>query len=200
MAQLKAFLMEERARGVAVFPPNADIFSAFDLCPFDDTRVVIVGQDPYHGPDQAHGLCFSVRDGVQMPPSLVNIYKELGQDLGVQMPSSGNLDHWAQQGVLLLNATLTVRARQAGSHQGKGWEEFTDAVIRELNERREGLIFVLWGRHAKAKGAKVDRSKHHVLTAAHPSPLSAHNGFFGCRHFSQINELLVQQGAPPIEW
>jgi uracil-DNA glycosylase len=200
MRELKAFLQEERRRGRRFFPPGPDIFRAFELTPFEAVRVVIVGQDPYHGPGQAHGLCFSVQQGVDLPPSLVNIFKELGSELGVPMPTHGNLEHWARQGILLLNATLTVRAHAAGSHQGKGWERFTDAAIKALDGGREGLVFVLWGRYAKEKGASIDRSKHHVLTAAHPSPLSASKGFFGCGHFARIDQLLTARGEAPIEW
>jgi len=183
-----------------VFPPPKCVFNALDAVAFEDVRVVILGQDPYHGPGQAHGLCFSVPEGVPKPPSLQNIFKEIHQDLGLPIPASGNLDHWAKQGVLLLNATLTVEAGQAGSHQGKGWEEFTDAIIRKLSEKREGLVFLLWGAYAQKKGAHIDRTKHLVLTAPHPSPLSAHNGFFGCRHFSKTNEYLVAHGGAPIAW
>ena len=183
-----------------VYPPPKCVFNALDSVAFEDVRVVILGQDPYHGPGQAHGLCFSVPEGVPKPPSLQNIFKEIHQDLGLPIPASGNLEHWAKQGVLLLNATLTVEAGQAGSHQGKGWEEFTDAVIRKLSEEREGLVFLLWGAYAQKKGAHIDRAKHLVLTAPHPSPLSAHNGFFGCRHFSKTNAYLVSKGQPPIAW
>ena len=183
-----------------VYPPGRLIFNAFDLCPFDKVKVVIIGQDPYHEPGQAHGLCFSVQDGVQFPPSLRNIFKEISDDLGKPVPQSGDLTRWARQGVLLLNATLTVRAGQAGSHQGRGWEEFTDAVIRELNSSRDGLVFILWGSYAKKKGAVIDRSRHLVLSSAHPSPLSAYNGFFGNHHFSLANEWLVQHGQTPIDW
>jgi uracil-DNA glycosylase len=200
MADLRAFLAAEREQGRTFYPAGRDIFRAFDLTPFEQVRVVIVGQDPYHGPGQAHGLSFSVPGGVPLPPSLLNIFKELGTDLGVPMPSHGNLEHWAEQGVLLLNASLTVRAHAAGSHQGKGWERFTDTAIRTLNDQREGLVFLLWGRFAKEKGASIDRSRHHVLTAPHPSPLSASKGFFGCRHFSQANALLEQGGGAPIDW
>ncbi|HTK59985.1 MAG TPA: uracil-DNA glycosylase [Candidatus Baltobacteraceae bacterium] len=191
-----------RAEYVAkkVYPPPKCVFAALDAVPFEDVRVVILGQDPYHGPGQAHGLCFSVPDGVPKPPSLQNIFKEIHQDLGLPIPASGNLEHWAKQGVLLLNATLTVEAGQAGSHQGKGWEEFTDAVIRKLSEEREGIVFMLWGAYAQKKGAQIDRAKHLVLTAPHPSPLSAHNGFFGCRHFSKTNAYLVARGEAPIAW
>ncbi|MBR5706584.1 MAG: uracil-DNA glycosylase [Bacteroidaceae bacterium] len=183
-----------------VYPPGKLIFNAFDLCPFDRVKVVIIGQDPYHEPGQAHGLCFSVQDGTQFPPSLRNIFKEISDDLGKPVPVSGDLTRWARQGVLLLNATLTVRAGQAGSHQGKGWEEFTDAVIRELNASRDGLVFILWGSYAKKKGAVIDRSRHLVLSSAHPSPLSAYNGFFGNHHFSLTNKWLEEHGETPIEW
>jgi uracil-DNA glycosylase len=199
-AELKRFLQSEKQAGRNYFPAGANIFRAFELTPFDAVRVVIVGQDPYHGPQQAHGLSFSVPLGVPQPPSLVNIFKEIESDLGIARPAHGNLESWSQQGVLLLNATLTVRAHEAGSHQGKGWERFTDAVIAALNARREGIVFVLWGRYAKEKGAGIDRAKHLVLTAAHPSPLAAHKGFFGCRHFSQINEYLTARGEAPIDW
>lgn len=183
-----------------IFPPGKLIFNAFNLCPFNKVKVVIIGQDPYHGPGQAHGLCFSVNDGVPAPPSLVNIFKEINNDLGKPIPQSGNLTRWAEQGVLLLNATLTVRAHQAGSHQRKGWEEFTDAVIRKLAEEKEGLVFILWGAYAQKKGAFIDRNKHLVLTSVHPSPLSAHNGFFGNHHFSRANEYLVRNGKTAIDW
>jgi uracil-DNA glycosylase len=183
-----------------VYPPPKRIFAALDEVPFEKVRVVILGQDPYHGPGQANGLCFSVNDGVALPPSLRNVFQEIHADLGLPIPTTGNLDHWAAQGVLLLNATLTVAAGSAGSHQGRGWEEFTDAVIRRLNDERVGLVFLLWGAYAQRKGAFLDRRKHLVLEAAHPSPLSAHNGFFGCRHFSQTNEYLKAHGQPPIEW
>lgn len=197
---LKAFLLQERQAGHPFYPPGPLIFNALDSTPFDQVKVVILGQDPYHGPGQAHGLSFSVPQGVQPPPSLVNIFKELHADLGLPVPGHGNLEKWARQGVLLLNATLTVRAHQAASHQNRGWERFTDAVIRALNDRREGLVFVLWGRSAREKGKLVDQNRHHVLTAAHPSPLSAHNGFFGCRHFSAVNRLLASHGQEPIDW
>ncbi len=186
--------------GKTVYPPPKCVFNALDAVAFEDVRVVVLGQDPYHGPGQAHGLCFSVPDGVPKPPSLQNIFKEIHQDLGLPIPASGNLEHWARQGVLLLNATLTVEAGQAGSHQGKGWEEFTDAVIRKLSEEREGIVFLLWGAYAQKKGAQIDRAKHLVLQAPHPSPLSAHNGFFGCRHFSKTNAYLVSKGGAPIAW
>lgn len=182
------------------FPPAKYIFRAFDLCPFDKVRVVIIGQDPYHDVNQAHGLCFSVQDGVKIPPSLENIYKELHRDLGKPIPVSGNLTHWAEQGVLLLNATLTVEAHKAGSHQGKGWEELTDAAIQALNNQRENIVFMLWGSHAQRKGQFIDRKRHLVLTAVHPSPLSAYRGFIGCGHFSQANHYLQQHGLAPIAW
>lgn len=197
--QLAEFVRAEYA-GKTVYPPPACIFQALDLVPFDKVRVVILGQDPYHGPGQAHGLCFSVPEGVPMPPSLQNIFKEIRQDLGLPIPKSGNLKHWADQGVLLLNATLTVQAGAAGSHQKKGWEEFTDAVIKKLSEGREGLVFLLWGSYAQKKGEHIDRAKHLVLAAPHPSPLSAHNGFFGCRHFSKTNDYLAAKGEKPIAW
>lgn len=187
-------------RTTQCFPPAGQIFRAFDLCPFDKVRVVIIGQDPYHDVNQAHGLCFSVQDGVPVPPSLVNIYKELHRDLGKPIPSSGNLTHWAEQGVLLLNATLTVEAHKAGSHQGKGWEELTDAAIQVLNQKREKIVFMLWGSYAQRKGKFIDRRKHLVLEAVHPSPLSAYRGFIGCGHFSKANNYLQQHGQTPIAW
>lgn len=183
-----------------VYPPGKEIFAAFDACPFDRVRVVILGQDPYHEPGQAHGLCFSVNDGVAHPPSLINIFKEIASDLGKPMPASGNLMRWAQQGVLLLNATLTVRAHQAGSHQNKGWETFTDAVIHRLAEEREHIVFILWGSYAQRKGAFIDRNRHLVLQSPHPSPLSAYRGFFGNGHFSRANAYLEQHGCEPINW
>ena len=182
------------------FPPARLIFNAFDSCPFDRVRVVIIGQDPYHDVGQAHGLCFSVNDGIAIPPSLENIYKELNRDLGIPIPTSGNLTRWAQQGVLLLNATLTVQAHRAGSHQNKGWEELTDAAIMALNERREHLVFMLWGSYAQRKGQFISRRKHLVLEAPHPSPLSAYRGFIGCGHFSAANNYLQQHGKSPIQW
>lgn len=187
-------------RTTQCFPPAGQIFRAFDLCPFDKVRVVIIGQDPYHDVNQAHGLCFSVQDGIPTPPSLVNIYKELNRDLGKPIPSSGNLTHWAEQGVLLLNATLTVEAHKAGSHQGKGWEELTDAAIQALNLKREKIVFMLWGSYAQRKGKYIDRRKHLVLQAVHPSPLSAYRGFIGCGHFSKANNYLQQHGQTPIAW
>ena len=182
------------------FPPAKLIFNAFDSCPFDKVRVVIIGQDPYHDVGQAQGLCFSVPDGIAVPPSLQNIYKELQSDLGITPPMSGNLQRWAEQGVLLLNATLTVEAHRPGSHQNKGWEELTDAAIAALNSQREHLVFMLWGAYAKRKGQVIDTRKHLVLTAPHPSPLSAYQGFFGCKHFSKANDYLVRNGLPPINW
>lgn len=196
---LTHFVKNEYAQGV-VYPPGKLIFNAFNLCPFDRVKVVIIGQDPYHGPGQAHGLCFSVNDGIAFPPSLVNIFKELKNDMGIEKPASGNLTRWAEQGVLMLNATLTVRAHQAGSHQRQGWETFTDAVIRKLAEEREHLVFILWGGYAQRKGAFIDRNRHLVLTSAHPSPLSAYNGFFGNKHFSRTNEYLIAHGEQPIVW
>ncbi|HOR09793.1 MAG TPA: uracil-DNA glycosylase [Bacteroidales bacterium] len=196
---LTEFVREEY-RTRQVFPPGNKIFNAFDLCPFDSVRVVIIGQDPYHNYGQAHGLCFSVTDGTEFPPSLVNIFKELNRDLGVPVPESGNLERWAAQGVLLLNAILTVRAHQALSHQNRGWEKFTDAAISALNRDRENLVFLLWGAYAQNKGASIDESKHLVLRTVHPSPLSASRGFFGCSHFSRCNQWLVARGMEPIEW
>jgi uracil-DNA glycosylase len=197
--QLADFVREEYQK-FRIYPPGGQIFNAFDKCPFDKVKVVILGQDPYHGAKQANGLCFSVNDGIPLPPSLVNIYKELKDDLGVVPPASGNLERWAQQGVLLLNATLTVRQGQAGSHQGKGWEQFTDAALRILSEQREGIVFILWGNYAKKKGALIDRTKHYVIESAHPSPLSASNGFFGSKPFSKANGYFVERGKTPIEW
>lgn len=183
-----------------VYPPAKQIFRAFDVCPFDKVQVVILGQDPYHGPGQANGLCFAVNEGVKPPPSLMNVYKEIEQDVGVKMSNSGSLEKWASQGVLMLNATLTVLASQAGSHQKKGWEEFTDAVIRHISGEKEGVVFLLWGRYAQDKGAVIDRKKHLVLEAAHPSPFSAYSGFFGCGHFSKTNDYLIATGREPIDW
>jgi len=182
------------------FPPAGQIFNAFDSCPFDKVKVVIIGQDPYHDVGQAHGLCFSVNEGVRIPPSLENIYKEIQRDLGKPVPQSGNLQRWAQQGVLLLNATLTVEAHRPGSHQNKGWEELTDAAIMALNQRREHLVYMLWGSYAQRKGQFIDRHRNLVLTAVHPSPLSAFRGFIGCGHFSKANNYLVQNGFEPINW
>lgn len=183
-----------------IYPPVKEIFNAFDLCPFDSVKVVILGQDPYHGPDQAHGLCFSVADGVQHPPSLVNIFKEIQSDLHLPMPQSGNLDRWASQGVLLLNATLTVRAQMAGSHQKKGWEQFTDAAIRALATEKDHLVFMLWGAYAQKKGAAISTERHLLLQSPHPSPLSAYRGFFGNCHFSKANEYLRSHCKSPIKW
>ncbi len=183
-----------------VFPPGSLIFNAFDRCSFDDVKVVIVGQDPYHGDHQANGLCFSVNDGIRFPPSLQNIFKELENDLGIEQPKSGNLERWADQGVLLLNATLTVKAHTAGSHQNKGWEEFTDAVLKKVSDKKDGIVFILWGAYAQRKGEFLDRSKHLVLKAAHPSPFSAHSGFFGCKHFSQANDYLSSRTLKTIDW
>jgi uracil-DNA glycosylase len=197
---LKAFLKEEKRAGAVIYPPGPLIFNAFNKTPFDAVKVVILGQDPYHGPGQAHGLCFSVQTGVKPPPSLVNIYKELHQDTGFIIPKHGNLEKWAEQGVLLLNACLTVRAGQPASHQGKGWEVFTNAAVEKLNEGKEGLIFLLWGRPAQEKGSIIDAKRHHVLKAAHPSPFSADRGFFGTRHFSKTNAILEKSGRAPINW
>lgn len=196
---LVGFVKQEYASNT-IFPPAGQIFNAFNTCPFNNVKVVILGQDPYHGPGQAHGLCFSVNDGVQFPPSLQNIFKEITSDLGIPAPKTGNLTRWAEQGVLLLNATLTVRASQAGSHQGKGWEEFTDAVIKIISEKAENVVFILWGSYAIKKKALIDASKHCILTAPHPSPLSSYRGFFGCKHFSQTNTYLASKGKTPIEW
>lgn len=199
-AQLKNFLISERQQ-YTCYPAGSNIFAAFDRTPFDKVKVVILGQDPYHEPGQAQGLCFSVPYGIQVPPSLVNIIKEINSDLGVNIPTDrGNLEGWADQGVLLLNATLTVRAHQAGSHQHHGWETFTDAAISALSQQRSGIVFLLWGSFAIAKSQLIDKSKHFVLTAPHPSPLSAYRGFFGCKHFSQCNAILQQQGLTPIDW
>ncbi len=195
---LTAFVKNEY-QTKTVYPPPTKIFNAFDSCPFEKVRVVILGQDPYHGPGQAHGLCFSVNDGVPVPPSLQNIYKELLTDLGIPIPPNGNLQAWADQGVLLLNATLTVVAGKPGSHQHQGWEEFTDAAIRRLSEEREGLVFLLWGAYAQKKGAIIDPNRHLILKAAHPSPFSVTN-FYGCRHFSKTNAYLIEHGKPPIHW
>lgn len=187
-------------RTKTIYPPGRLIFNAFDSCPFDDVKVVIVGQDPYHEPGQAHGLCFSVNDGVAIPPSLVNIYKEIQNDLGKPIPTSGNLERWSRQGVLLLNATLTVQAHRAGSHQHKGWEEFTDAAIRLLANERDHLVFMLWGAYAQRKGANIDANRHLVLKSVHPSPLSAHRGFFDNKHFSRANDYLARFGKNTIDW
>jgi len=200
MRQLKKFLAEQKRAGKVVYPPGDQYFNAFYYAPFDHVKVVILGQDPYHGPGQAHGLCFSVPEGVAVPPSLVNIYKELNKDLGMPIPRHGNLEKWAKQGVLLLNAVLTVEAGRANAHQGQGWELFTDCVIQRVNEKCSGIVFLLWGSYAQKKGALIDRTKHLVLQAPHPSPLSAHRGFIGCGHFSATNAYLQKQGKKPIEW
>ena len=197
--ELKRFLIAEKQQ-YPVYPPGSLIFNAFNLTPFDKVKVVILGQDPYHEPGHAHGLCFSVLPGTKYPPSLMNIFQELQSDLGVPVPPTGNLEGWARQGVLLLNATLTVRAHQAGSHQRHGWETFTDAAISRLSEERSGIVFLLWGSYAQAKAQLIDGTKHFILTAPHPSPLSAYRGFFGCRHFSQTNQILIQNGQEPIRW
>lgn len=197
--KLVAFVKQEYAR-YTVYPPGHLLFYAFDTCPFDKVKVVIIGQDPYHEPAQYYGLCFSVLDGVPFPPSLVNIFKEIQNDLGKPVPRSGRLERWSNQGVLLINSILTVRAHQAGSHQGKGWEEFTDAVIKRINDEKENVVFMLWGAYAQKKGAFIDRTRHCVLTAPHPSPLSADRGFFGCKHFSKANEYFRSKGLPEIDW
>lgn len=200
MLVLSAFLRDEKAAGKLIYPPGPDIFNAFDHTPFDKVRVVILGQDPYHGPGQAHGLSFSVQPGVRVPPSLQNIFKEIEGSLGIPRPAHGCLTSWADQGVLLLNAVLTVEAGQAGSHQKKGWEGFTDAAIDALNRERDGLVFMLWGSHAQKKGQLIDASRHLVLRSVHPSPLSAHRGFLGCGHFAQANAYLEAEGQAPINW
>lgn len=198
--QIAGYLKIEKAQGKIIYPPGSLIFNAFDKTPFDKVRVVILGQDPYHGAGQAHGLCFSVQNGVPPPPSLVNIYKELNSDLGIPIPTTGNLTKWASQGVFLLNASLTVRAGEPMSHAKIGWATFTDAVIKTISIKKEGVVFLLWGKFAQDKQVLIDETRHHVLKAAHPSPLSAHNGFFGCRHFSKTNNFLVKQGLDPIDW
>lgn len=198
-AELVGFVREEYSSR-QIFPRGTNIFRAFDKCPFDKLKVVIIGQDPYHGEGQANGLCFSVNDGVQFPPSLRNIFQEVESDTGAPVPTSGNLDRWAEQGVLLLNSVLTVRAHEAASHAGRGWERFTDAVVREIAARREGVVYMLWGSYAQRKGAIADPARNCILKAVHPSPLSAYRGFFGCRHFSQANNYLVTHGKEPIVW
>jgi uracil-DNA glycosylase len=200
MRDLGTFLRAEKAKGRVIHPPGPQIFNAFNRTPFEAVRVVILGQDPYHGPGQAHGLSFSVPDGVPPPPSLQNIFKEIERDLGLPRPTSGNLTPWSDRGVLLLNAVLTVETGKAGSHQGKGWEAFTDTAIAALSGQREGLVFMLWGAYAQAKGGIIDRSRHCVLRAPHPSPLSAHRGFLGCGHFSAANRYLQGRGQPPMDW
>lgn len=199
--QLAGFLKQEKTSGKVIYPPGPQIFSAFEHTPFNKVKVVIIGQDPYHGAGQAHGLCFSVNKGITVPPSLKNIYKELQTDIpGFIIPAHGDLSHWADQGILLLNATLTVEKDKAGSHQGKGWEQFTDAVIQLVASQKEGVVFILWGKFAQGKAALIDGSKHLILQAAHPSPFSAYNGFFGCKHFSQTNQYLRGQNKDPIHW
>lgn len=201
MKDLKAFLLQEKEAGYTIFPKGADIFNAFNYTPFDKVEVVIIGQDPYHGDGQAHGLSFSVKKGVTVPPSLKNIYKELETDIeGFKTPDHGNLTQWAEEGVLLLNATLTVRAHQAGSHQGKGWEAFTDQAISQLSEKKTGLVFLLWGKFAQNKSILIDEKKHTVIKSAHPSPFSAYNGFFGSRPFSKTNAALTANGKKPVNW
>lgn len=197
--ELTRFVKSEYSAG-QVFPAGRNIFRAFDKCPFDKLKVVIIGQDPYHGVGQANGLCFSVDDGVQYPPSLQNIFKEIHDDIGSPIPSSGNLDRWAEQGVLLLNAVLTVRAHQAASHAGRGWEQFTDAVVRTIAQRKEGVVYMLWGNYAQRKGQIADPERNLILKSVHPSPLSVYRGFFGCKHFSKANDYLIQQGKEPILW
>ncbi len=199
-AELKKFLFDESQNGEVVYPPEPFIYNAFNQVPFESVRVVILGQDPYHGPGQAHGLSFSVQPGVKLPPSLANIFKELKTDVNFQIPSHGNLEKWASQGVLLLNSSLTVRMGQPASHQGKGWEIFTNAVIKKLNDDRKGLVFLLWGKSAQEKGAMIDTKRHHVLISPHPSPFSAARGFFGCRHFSKTNAYLIKSGLNAIDW
>ncbi len=197
--ELTSFVKQEYLTQT-IFPPGKEIFRAFDYCDFNTARVVIIGQDPYHGPGQANGLCFSVQQGMRIPPSLLNIFKEIQKDLGKPIPASGDLERWANQGVLLLNATLTVRAASPGSHQNKGWEIFTDAVIRKISDEKKNVVFMLWGAYAQKKGEIIDRSKHYVLMSAHPSPFSADRGFFGCKHFSKTNEYLKSKGLKEIEW
>ncbi|MCY7421706.1 MAG: uracil-DNA glycosylase [Chitinophagaceae bacterium] len=198
--QVVTFLKIEKAQGKIIYPPGSLIFNAFNRTPFNKVKVVIIGQDPYHGPGQAHGLSFSVQPGVKPPPSLINIFKELKTDIGLPTPASGNLDHWAEQGVLLLNAALTVRANEPASHAKAGWTDFTNAVISKISDEKTGVVFLLWGRFAHEKQSLIDETKHFVLKAAHPSPLSADKGFFGCKHFSKTNELLSKQGLDPIDW
>jgi len=199
-AALKSFLMEEKRSGKIIYPPGSLLFNAFNTTPFDKVKVVILGQDPYHGPGQAHGLCFSVPKGIKPPPSLVNIFKEIKDDLDIPIPGHGDLSYWAKQGVFLLNAMLTVQANNPASHQGKGWEQFTDAVISKISAEKRGVVFMLWGRFAQNKAELIDSSKHFILKAAHPSPFSAYSGFMGCRHFSGANAILEQEGMTPIDW
>jgi uracil-DNA glycosylase len=200
MKQLRAFLLERSGAGAVIYPPGRQIFNALDSTPLSQVKVVILGQDPYHGPGQAHGLCFSVQPGVPAPPSLVNVFKEIQADLGLPVPEHGHLQAWAERGVLLLNAVLTVERGNAGAHQGKGWERFTDAVVRAVNERLDNVAFLLWGSQAQKKGAGIDKGRHLVLKAPHPSPLSAHRGFLGCRHFSKANQWLESRGVEPVDW
>ncbi|MEJ2400720.1 MAG: uracil-DNA glycosylase [Xanthomonadales bacterium] len=200
MERLRAFLLERKRGGATVYPPGKLIFNALDSTPFDRVKVVIIGQDPYHGPGQAHGLCFSVPEGIDPPPSLLNIYREIEDDVGGRRPPNGNLQSWAEQGVLLLNAVLTVERGRAAAHQGQGWERFTDRIVDELNRSADGLVFMLWGSYAQRKGAAIDTNRHLVLKAPHPSPLSAHRGFFGCRHFSKANQWLTRHDRQPIDW
>ena len=199
-AELRQFLQTEKTAGKSIYPPGSLIFNAFNSTPFDKVRVVILGQDPYHGAGQAHGLCFSVQHGVKPPPSLVNMFKELKDNVGFVIPNHGCLQKWTEQGIFLLNAILTVEANQPASHQKKGWEEFTNATIQKLSKEKSGLIFILWGNFAQQKAVLIDETKHTILKAAHPSPFSAYNGFFGCKHFSKTNEILVQKGEAPIDW
>lgn len=198
--QIGSTLIEEKKKGISIYPPEADIFNAFNSTPLDNVKVVILGQDPYHGPGQAQGLCFSVKSPTKPPPSLVNIYKELNTDIAIPIAAHGDLSSWAAQGVFLLNAMLTVRAGEAGSHKNIGWQTFTDATIKILSDKKEDLIFLLWGKFAQSKATLIDQTKHHILAAPHPSPFSAHTGFFGCRHFSKTNELLIKSGKEPIDW
>ncbi len=200
MQQLAEFLASEEAAGKVLFPERRHCFNALNTTPLDQVKVVIIGQDPYHGPGQAHGLCFSVRPGVKIPPSLVNMFKEIRDDLGIEPPDHGCLQTWAEQGVLLINAVLTVEQANAGAHQGKGWERFTDKIIETVNQHRKGVVFLLWGNYARKKGLIIDRNRHLILEGPHPSPLSAFRGFFGCKHFSKANEWLIQQGETPIDW
>ena len=200
MQQLRGFLRAEKAAGKVIYPPGKEMFTAFEQTPLDKVKVVILGQDPYHGADQAHGLCFSVRPGVALPPSLINIYREIEAELGISMPANGCLMRWAEQGVLLLNSVLSVQQAQAASHRGKGWEQFTDRAVEAVNRERDGVVFMLWGAYAQRKGAIIDTQRHCVLKAPHPSPLSAHRGFFGCGHFLQANDYLLARGERPIDW